>query len=141
MPLRLLLIVAIKYKVILYITIKGAYNVSFEREKISYAVGIRIRDFRNERKMSQEALALTAGVHPAYLGRVERGEKCPTIETLYKICCGLKIPMSVLLDFDVEVKSTSGEAMHRIETAMKSLSDDEAVRVAEIVESIVGFKG
>lgn len=114
--------------------------MGFEREKISYAVGLRIRDFRSERKMSQETLALTAGIHPAYLGRVERGEKCPTVETLYKICAGLKIPMSVLLDFDVDVKSTSDEAMHRIETALNGLTDDEAVRIAEIVENIVEFK-
>lgn len=41
--------------------------MSFEREKIAYRVGSRIRDFRVMRKMSQEALAFDSDIHPAYL--------------------------------------------------------------------------
>ena len=114
--------------------------MSFNGEKIAYTIGLRIRDFRNEKKLSQEALALASGLHPAYLGRVERGEKCPSIETLYKISNGLNLPLSVLLDFSVEVNPTSSEAMHRIQKAMTGLSDSDAIRIAEIVENIVAFK-
>lgn len=114
--------------------------MSFKRDKISYAVGQRIRKFRTERKISQEALALSSDIYPAYLGRLERGERCPTIETIYKICDGLKISMSELLDFDVDVKPTSEEAKHRIEKAMSGLSDEEAIRIAEIVENVLKFK-
>lgn len=64
-----------------------------DRERISYIVGQRIYTFRTQKKLSQEALAFESEIHPAYLGRVERGEKCPTIETLYKISKGLKIPL------------------------------------------------
>lgn len=114
--------------------------MNIDRERISELIGARIRDFRNNRKMSQEALALVSEIHPAYLGRVERGEKCPTIETLYKIATGLKVPLSELLDISAEIKPTSTEAIHRIETAIVTLSDEEAIQVAEIVEQVVAFK-
>ncbi len=114
--------------------------MSIDREKISYLIGQRIHAFRTERKLSQEALALASELHPAYLGRVERGEKCPTVETLYKISQGLKIPLSQLLDISSEIKPTSTEAMHRIETALLPLSEEEAVQIAEIVEKVAAFK-
>ncbi len=114
--------------------------MSFKRDKISYAVGQRIKKFRNERKISQEELALSSGIYPAYLGRIERGERCPTIETIYKVCEGLKISMSDLMNFDIDVKPTSEEAKRRIEKAMSGLSDEEAIHIAEIIENVVSFK-
>lgn len=114
--------------------------MSFEREKIAYNVGLRIHDFRNQRGLSQETLALNSGIHPAYLGKVERGEKCPTVDTLYKICAGLKISMSELLDFSAEIKPSSEEAMHRIATVLSETDEETAVKIAEIVESIADIQ-
>ena len=111
-----------------------------EREKISYKTGERIREFRVKKKLSQEALALASEIHPAYLGRLERGEKCPTIDTLYKIALGLKVPLSELLDITAEIQPTHSEAVNRIETALYGLSENEAVEIAEIVERIIDFK-
>ena len=113
--------------------------MSFDREKIAYIVGMRIRDFRVMRKMSQEALAFDSDIHPAYLSKVERGEKCPTIETIYKICNGLKIPMSQLLDFSATPEPTSDEAISRIIKVLSGLSAENAVKIAQIVEEIVNI--
>lgn len=110
--------------------------MSIQREKISYKLGTRIRDFRTGRHLSQEALALNSGMHPAYLGKIERGEKCPTVDTVCKICEGLKIPLSELLDFEMESKPTSKEALHRIENALAGIDEESAVKIAEIVEGI-----
>lgn len=114
--------------------------MNIDRERISYIIGQRIYTFRTQKNLSQEALAFESEIHPAYLGRVERGEKCPTIETLHKIAKGLKIPLHELLDVSSEVKPTNTEAMHRIQTAMQCLSDEEAVEIAEIVEKLIEFK-
>ncbi|MCM1330771.1 MAG: helix-turn-helix domain-containing protein [Ruminococcus sp.] len=111
-----------------------------KREKIAYTVGARIRDFRIQKKMSQEALALDSDIHPAYLSQLERGEKCPTIETIYKICMGLKISMSELLDFSLEPAPTSNEAVNRITIALGKVSSDKAVKIAGIVEEIVDLE-
>lgn len=111
-----------------------------EREKISYKIGERIRNFRVQKNMSQETLALASEIHPAYLGRIERGEKCPTVDTLYKISNGLKIPLAELLNITAEIKPSHFEAINRIENAIYSLSEKEAVEIAEIIEKLIGFK-
>lgn len=111
----------------------------FEREKIAYKVGLRIRDFRTKQKISQEELAFLSGIHPAYLGHIERGDKCPTIDTLNKVCNGLKISMSQLLDFDVEISPTNQEALQRIEKVIADMPADKAVELAEIVERIANM--
>lgn len=111
-----------------------------EREKITILIGERIRKYRIQQKLSQEALAFASEIHPAYLGRLERGEKCPTIDTLYKISKGLKIPLSQLLDITEEIKPSHYEAINRIETAVNGLTEQEAVEIADIVERIIAFK-
>ena len=49
-------------------------------------VGDVISDFRKQKAMSQEVLSA-----------IERGERKPTLETLYRICTALEIPMSVVV--------------------------------------------
>ncbi len=106
------------------------------RETISSIIGERIRKFRTEQKLSQEDLAFNSELHPAYIGKVERGEKCPTIETLYKIANGLKIPLHKLLDIDSGTVAEETDAFHRIRSAMYGLSAEEMLKVAQIVEQI-----
>ena len=59
-------------------------------------VGGRIRYFRHLRKLSQEQLALQAGINPAFLGHLERGLKSPTITTLEKLVRALNITFEEL---------------------------------------------
>lgn len=44
--------------------------------------------------------------------------------------------MSELLDFSIDVKPTSEEAMHRIATVLSQTDETTAVKIADIVESI-----
>ncbi len=106
------------------------------KQKIPVALGLRIKKFRAEQKMSQETLALAAEVNHTYLGQIERGEKNPTVITICKICDELKISPSQLLDFDTEIKPTSKEAKLRIDKVLSELPDEKAVELAEIVERI-----
>ena len=48
-----------------------------EREDIAKNLGNNIKRFRLEKGFSQENLALRAGIHPAYLGRLEEGKSVP----------------------------------------------------------------
>ena len=111
-----------------------------DRETISYLVGQRIQQLRKQRKMSQEELALLSDIHPAYLGRVERGEKCPTVQTLFKISQGLKVPLSQITDVEAPLEYTNLEALQRIQKALNSLDAEEAVLIAEIVERAAALK-
>ena len=109
------------------------------RKTISHLVGERIRKFRTEQKLSQEELAFIAELHPAYIGKVERGDKCPTVETLYKIAYGLKIPLHKLLDIDSGTEAQNTDAYHRIREAMDGCTAEEMLKIAQIVEQIASL--
>lgn len=64
--------------------------------KINSKLGKRIRRLRKRSNMSQEVLAEKAGIHRTYMGKIERGESNPPIQTINKIAKALKIPMSDL---------------------------------------------
>ena len=106
------------------------------REELTKNIGLNIRKHRLQKDVSQEALAFSAGIHPAYIGRLERGEKCPTIDTLYKICEALGISVCEILNFKNESFSPNSEAKFRIEKVLDNLSDEQQIKIAEIVEKI-----
>lgn len=62
-------------------------------------VGKRIRFFRKERGLSQEKLALKAGMDRAYLAGIEAGKRNVTILSLEKILNALEISMKEFFDF------------------------------------------
>ena len=45
-----------------------------------------------------------AGISHDTLGLIERGQKLPRLETLYKISSNLNIPLVKLLDFEKKIK-------------------------------------
>lgn len=65
---------------------------------VTKEVGRRIRYYRKNHGLSQEALAERCGFHPTYIGQLERGEKNPSLESIHKITTSLDISMSRLLE-------------------------------------------
>lgn len=47
-------------------------------------------------KLSQETFAERAGLHPTYVGRVERGEKNVSFESMSRIAAALRLRASRL---------------------------------------------
>ena len=64
--------------------------------EIAKIVGQRLRQRRQELGYSQELTSEKAGLHPTYIGQLERGEKNATIESIEKICIALDLPMEDL---------------------------------------------
>ncbi len=60
-------------------------------------VGKTIAYFRNEKGISQEVLSGLADIGRSHLSAIERGERKPTLETLYRICTALNIKMSTFM--------------------------------------------
>ena len=52
-------------------------------------LGEEVRERRKQRNLSQEALALQAGIHPNVVGRLERGIYNPSVMVLYAIAVKL----------------------------------------------------
>ena len=67
-------------------------------------VGEVIAARRKKKGVSQEVLS-----GRTHLSAIERGERKPTLETLYRIACALDVPMSALvLDMEAEMARRQG---------------------------------
>mgnify|MGYP000092069803 CR=1 FL=1 len=62
-----------------------------------YIVGKVISEFRRKKGLSQEVLSGLADIGRSHLSAIERGERKPTLETLYKISNALGIKMSEII--------------------------------------------
>lgn len=70
---------------------------AIQRETFLKNVGQNIRQARMARDMSQESLALAAGLDRSYVGGVERGERNIAIINLKKIADSLNLSLSELV--------------------------------------------
>lgn len=104
---------------------------------ITTELGRRIRFYRKERHISQEALAELCNLHPTYIGQLERGEKNATIESLYRISQGLDISLSELLEnIDIVDDPVDNPAI-QIYQECQLLSTDQQQHVLNILHDII----
>jgi XRE family transcriptional regulator, regulator of sulfur utilization len=59
--------------------------------------GTRIRYLRTQHHWTQEQLAEHASLAPKYVGRIERGEVCPSIRVLEQLANGFEVPVHQLV--------------------------------------------
>lgn len=68
-------------------------------------VGRVIAKFRVKKGMTQEVLSGFADIARGHLAMIERGERKPTLETLYRISCALEVKMSaIIMDIEKELE-------------------------------------
>lgn len=60
-------------------------------------VGEVIAKARKRKGISQEVISGLADIGRTHLSAIERGERKPTLETLYRISCALDIKMSDII--------------------------------------------
>ena len=61
------------------------------------AFGQVLRQIRARHSLSQDELAFRAGYHRTYIGQLERGEKSPSLRTIYNLAKTLGVAPSALL--------------------------------------------
>ena len=66
-------------------------------KSVNRKFGERVRPLRLDRGWSQEELAHRAGKHWTYVGRIERGERNPTLEVIADLAKGLRVRISELI--------------------------------------------
>lgn len=59
--------------------------------------GLRVRELRLLKGLSQEDLADLAGLHRTYIGGIERGERNVAFLNIFRLAKALEIPLSDLM--------------------------------------------
>jgi len=72
-------------------------NPCMARQDITRTLGKIIRQHRQSKKLSQEALGFTAGINRNYVSLIELGSSSPTVDTLAAIAAALHTSASSLL--------------------------------------------
>lgn len=65
--------------------------------ELTVAFGLRVREQRKLKKISQEKLALLCNIDRSYMGRIERGEVNVTLEKIYDIARVLGVDLKEIL--------------------------------------------
>ncbi|MGD9734959.1 MAG: helix-turn-helix domain-containing protein [Solirubrobacterales bacterium] len=55
-----------------------------------------VRRQRERRGLTKEQAAWACGLHPSAFGRIEAGERKPTLETIFRLAAGLEVPPAEL---------------------------------------------
>jgi transcriptional regulator with XRE-family HTH domain len=70
------------------------------RTSATQKLGKRVKQIRLEHGLTQERLAIAAGLSQTYLSGVESGSRNPSIKTLSKIAKALKVELRDLTDYE-----------------------------------------
>lgn len=101
---------------------------------IQLYVGQMIRKRRTEIGLSQEQVALQAGVTTTYLGQVERGDRNPTVGFLEKVAESLEVDITYFFE---NTKSADGSpAENLIRSYLRNLNEEQKQKIAQIVAVI-----
>lgn len=60
-------------------------------------LGSRVKELRQKKKMSQEALAFESGLHRTYISDIERGTRNVSIKNIERIAKALDISLKELM--------------------------------------------
>lgn len=82
-----------------------------------YEIGKKIKRFREELGISQEAAAERCGISPSFYSNIERGVKIMSLETFVSICKAFFISADYLLSDDLP--ETDEILLHTISEAKK----------------------
>ena len=105
----------------------------------NFNCGKRIKELRKKHSLSQERLALNAGITPAYLGLLERGKRNATVVTIGHICDALGITLAEFFS-KTDSFTERDNFCEQIKSQLSGLSDDEKTAVLQLVKQVVHLK-
>ena len=75
----------------------GKTTLSRNVDDLSIAFGSVLRQLRQKCGLSQEKLGFESGYHRTYISLLERGEKSPSLQTIFKLSKALNVDPSILI--------------------------------------------
>lgn len=90
--------------------------------------------------ISQEEVALRAGITTSYYGQIERGEANPTVDILERICAALEITMAELFTDPNAEEADSDDVSKRILRWLSDKSDYEKEVAFSLIKTAFKLK-
>ncbi|WP_165445300.1 helix-turn-helix domain-containing protein [Bacilliculturomica massiliensis] len=105
-------------------------------DELRTAIVKRLVEYRVKRGFTQETLALTASMDPAYVGKIERGQVNLTISTLEKLLKGLNVSYAEFLRFDLDVTASENPFIDKIAPYIDNLSVEDEKYIYDTVKFV-----
>ena len=106
----------------------------------NFNCGERIKELRKAHSLSQERLALNAGITPAYLGLLERGKRNATVITIERICSVLEISLADFFAPAQNVTSYDDEYSEQIRSQLIGFNNEEKSAVLQVIKQVVHIR-
>ncbi len=100
----------------------------------------RIREIRKSMKLTQSQFAELASLSEDSVGKIERGDTVPTIDTLHKISPGLKISIEKLLPLEKTPANKRNKAIEDFVTYLETRSPEDVKFVHRLTVQILEKK-
>ena len=100
---------------------------------IRFEIGSRIKSTRKKNRISQEKLAEMSGLNTSYIGQIERGDKNPSIETVYRITKALNIELSALFENLTVAENINNQYPQAVYSMMLECDEEKCKKIYHIV--------
>ena len=94
-------------------------------------LGLRLKEYRENRKLTQDKLAEMVGIDPKHLSRIENVRNYPSLETLEKILDSLDVSYEEIFNFKLLV--SKDELIKKINSRLEVLDESKLKLIYNIV--------
>ena len=106
-------------------------------DEISKRLALRLKQARQSRSLSLEALANLSGVSKSMISQIERGESSPTVASLWNLTKALNVDFSGLLDGNPSESSPIREVIRADQTpVIMSKGEGCKIRILSAPENV-----
>ncbi len=99
-------------------------------------LGVRIKEIRKIRGLSQEQLSGKIDIDPKHLSRIESGRSFPSLDTLEKLANALQVEVKDFFEFAHEAKNTR-ELKAMISDLLKEVNDEQLRLAVKVLRALV----
>lgn len=103
-------------------------------EPFNRLLGLRIKEIRQGRKISQDKLSEKLGIDPKYLSRIEVGKATPSLDLLINAAALLNVEVKELFEFTHLEKAGDKK---QIEEMSKNLSEEQRKLVVKLIKAVL----
>lgn len=103
---------------------------------IKVLFGIRMKELRKSRGLSQEELAERADISSKYISRIEMGQGFPSIDVLAKLANALNVELKDFFEFDHKTPNQK-ELKETLNTLLKEADEEKTRLLVKIARAVV----